>query len=171
MRLGACLRASSISPGRRARRRGIPQPDPRRACAAEAATSIAPASYKENVAKRITSRCWVAAALVCGPGLAGAQSPGGGAAPTPEVTSERLLRAADEPGSWMMYGGSYWQQRYTKSNKINARNVGQLVPRMVFQTGISKLGSFENTPIVVDGRMYVTTPYNTVMAYDLKTRK
>ncbi|MFN8651463.1 MAG: hypothetical protein U0133_06155 [Gemmatimonadales bacterium] len=31
---------------------------------------------------------------------------------------------------------------------------------MVFQTGISRLGSFENTPIVVDNMMYVTTPYN-----------
>jgi alcohol dehydrogenase (cytochrome c) len=120
---------------------------------------------------RITSRCWVAAALVCTPAIAGAQSPGGGAAPPPDVTSERLLNAADEPGSWMMYGGNYWQQRFSKSNKITTKNVGQLVPRMVFQTGISKLGSFENTPIVVDGRMYVTTPYNTVMAYDLKTRR
>ena len=120
---------------------------------------------------RISSRCWVAAALVCTPGFAGAQSPGGGAAPPADVTTERLLNAADDPGSWMMYGGNYWQQRYSKSNRITTKNVGQLVPRMVFQTGISKLGSFENTPIVVDGKMYVTTPYNTVMAYDLKTRK
>ena len=42
---------------------------------------------------------------------------------------------------------------------------------MVFQTGISRLGSFENTPIVVDNMMYVTTPYNTAMAYDLDTGK
>ena len=41
----------------------------------------------------------------------------------------------------------------------------------MFQTGIEKLGSFENTPIVIDGVMYVTTPYNTAMAYDLKTGK
>ncbi len=42
---------------------------------------------------------------------------------------------------------------------------------MVFQTGISKLGSFENTPIVVGNMMYVTTPYNTAIAYDLDTGK
>ena len=75
---------------------------------------------------RITSRCWVAAVLVCTPGIAEAQSPGGGAAPPPDVTTERLLNAADEPGSWMMYGGNYWQQRYSKSNKITTKNVGQL---------------------------------------------
>jgi PQQ-dependent dehydrogenase (methanol/ethanol family) len=33
------------------------------------------------------------------------------------------------------------------------------------------LGSFENTPIVVDGMMYVTTPFNTLIAYDLDTGK
>ena len=41
----------------------------------------------------------------------------------------------------------------------------------MFQTGIAKLGSFENTPIVQNGVMYVTTPYNTAMAYDLNTSK
>jgi len=76
---------------------------------------------------RISSRCWVAAALVCTPGFLVAQSPGGGAAPARDVTTERLLNAADEPGAWMIYGGNYWQQRYSKSNKISTKNVGQLV--------------------------------------------
>jgi glucose dehydrogenase len=89
----------------------------------------------------------------------------------PEVTTERLLHAADEPGSWMIYGGNYWNDRYSKLDKISTKNVGQLVPRMMFQTGIAKLGSFENTPIIVDGTMYVTTPYNTAIAYDLNTHK
>jgi PQQ-dependent dehydrogenase (methanol/ethanol family) len=42
---------------------------------------------------------------------------------------------------------------------------------MIFQTGVTKLGSFENTPIVSKGMMYVTTPYNTAIAYDLTTKK
>jgi PQQ-dependent dehydrogenase (methanol/ethanol family) len=91
--------------------------------------------------------------------------------PFRDVTSDRLLNAADEPGNWMMYGGNYWNQRYSTLKQITTANVARLVPRMVFQTGIAKLGSFENTPIVVDGVMYVTTPYNTAIAYDLKTRK
>ncbi len=120
---------------------------------------------------RIRSRWLVVPALVCTAGLAAAQAPAGDAAPAREVTPERLLNAQNEPAQWMMYGGNYWNQRYSKLNKINTRNVGQLVMRMMFQTGIARLGSFENTPLVVDGVMYVTTPYNTAIAYDLKTRK
>ncbi len=120
---------------------------------------------------RIMSRWLVAPALLCTAGLAVAQAPGGDAVQPSEVTTHRLLHAADEPGNWMMYGGNYWNQRYSKLARITTANVGQMIPRMMFQTGIAKLGSFENTPIVVDGTMYVTTPYNTAMAYDLKTGK
>ena len=39
----------------------------------------------------------------------------------------------------------------------------------MYQTGISRLGSFETSPTVVDGVMYLTTPYNTAMAVDART--
>jgi alcohol dehydrogenase (cytochrome c) len=73
--------------------------------------------------------------------------------------------------NWTTYGGNDWNQRYSTLAQINTTNVRGLVPRMVFQTGISRVGSFENTPIVVDNMMYVTTPYNTAIAYDLNTGK
>lgn len=74
-------------------------------------------------------------------------------------------------GNWTTYGGNDWNQRYSTLAQINTTNVRNMVPRMVFQTGISRLGSFENTPVVVDNMMYVTTPYNTAIAYDLSTGK
>ncbi len=80
-------------------------------------------------------------------------------------------QAAAQSGDWTTYGGNDWNQRYSKLKTINTANVAQMVPRMIFQTGIAKLGSFENTPIVSNGVMYVTTPYNTAMAYDLNTKK
>jgi alcohol dehydrogenase (cytochrome c) len=79
--------------------------------------------------------------------------------------------AAAQSGDWTTYGGNDWNQRYSQLKTISTSNVGQLVPRMIFQTGIARLGSFENTPIVQNGIMYVTTPYNTAMAYDLNTKK
>ncbi|MFL5403036.1 MAG: PQQ-dependent dehydrogenase, methanol/ethanol family [Gemmatimonadales bacterium] len=79
--------------------------------------------------------------------------------------------AAQGSGDWITYGGNDWNQRYSTLRTITTANVSQLVPRMVFQTGIAKLGSFENTPIVTNGIMYVTTPYNTAMAYDLTNHK
>ena len=79
--------------------------------------------------------------------------------------------AAAQGGDWTTYGGNDWNQRYSTLKQINSGNVAQLVPRKIFQTGITRLGSFENTPIVQNGVMYVTTPYNTAMAYDLNTNK
>ncbi|MFZ5624601.1 MAG: pyrroloquinoline quinone-dependent dehydrogenase [Gemmatimonadota bacterium] len=76
---------------------------------------------------------------------------------------------AAQAQGWTTYGGNDWNNRYSPLNKINTANVSQLVPRMVFQTGISRLGSFETTPLVNGDVMYVTTPYNTAIAYDLKT--
>jgi PQQ-dependent dehydrogenase (methanol/ethanol family) len=75
-------------------------------------------------------------------------------------------------GNWSTYGGTDWNQRWSTLARITTANVSRLVPRMIFQTGTSKLGSLETTPIVVDGRMYVTTPYSeAVIAYDLRTKK
>jgi PQQ-dependent dehydrogenase (methanol/ethanol family) len=81
--------------------------------------------------------------------------------------------AAQTPAgaTWGTYGGNDENMRFSGLRQITAANVGKLVPRAIFQTGITKLGSFETTPIVVDGTMYVTTPYNTAIAYDLKTNK
>jgi PQQ-dependent dehydrogenase (methanol/ethanol family) len=98
---------------------------------------------------RISSRWWVAPALLA---LA---SPA----------------AAQGSGDWTTYGGNDWNNRYSPLKTINASNVSQLVVRKLFQTGIAKLGSFENTPLVTNGVMYVTTPYNSAMAYDLNTNK
>ncbi|MBA3894198.1 MAG: PQQ-binding-like beta-propeller repeat protein [Gemmatimonadales bacterium] len=78
---------------------------------------------------------------------------------------------AAQSGDWTTYGGNDWNQRYSTLKQISTGNVAQLVPRKIFQTGIARLGSFENTPIVQNGVMYVTTPYNTAMAYDLNTNK
>ena len=87
-----------------------------------------------------------------------------------------LLVATSAPAlsaqaNWTTYGGNDWNQRYSTLAQITPANVGRMVPRMVFQTGIGRLGSFENTPVVVDNMMYVTTPYNTAIAYDLNTGK
>jgi PQQ-dependent dehydrogenase (methanol/ethanol family) len=78
---------------------------------------------------------------------------------------------AAQSGDWLTYGGNDWNQRWSTLRSINTTNVSRLIPRMIFQTGITKLGSFENTPLVTGGVMYVTTPYNTAMAYDLATHK
>jgi alcohol dehydrogenase (cytochrome c) len=73
---------------------------------------------------------------------------------------------------WPTYGGNAWNQRWSGLKQIDTRNVSGLVPRMVFQTGVGKPGSFETTPIVIGDMMYVTTAYNeATIAYDLNSKK
>jgi PQQ-dependent dehydrogenase (methanol/ethanol family) len=73
---------------------------------------------------------------------------------------------------WPTYGGNAWNQRWSTLKQIDTRNVARLVPRMVLQTNVGRLGSFETTPIVVGNMMYVTTAYNeATIAYDLTARK
>ncbi len=119
---------------------------------------------------KFATRWWIAPALICLAGTLSAQGSGMNSAKG-GGPADRALVAGTAAGDWLTYGGNHWNQRWSTSNKINTQNVGRLVPRMVFQTGISKLGSFENTPIVSGGVMYVTTPFNTAIAYDLKTKK
>jgi PQQ-dependent dehydrogenase (methanol/ethanol family) len=84
------------------------------------------------------------------------------------VTDQQLLRAGDDTANWFTYGGNYANTRYTKSNKINLSNIKSLTPRWVFQTG-GPIGSFETTPVVADGMMYVSTPFAHVIAIDART--
>jgi len=85
------------------------------------------------------------------------------------VTDEMLKNARTDGKNWAIYGRDYTNQRYSPLAQITSANVGSLKMSWMFQTGISRLGSFENSPVVVDGVMYVTTPYNTAMAVDVRT--
>jgi alcohol dehydrogenase (cytochrome c) len=85
------------------------------------------------------------------------------------VTDDMLKNARTDGKNWAIYGRDYTNQRYSPLAQINSGNVGSLRMSWMYQTGISRLGSFENSPTVVDGVMYVTTPYNTAMAVDART--
>jgi len=75
--------------------------------------------------------------------------------------------AIAEPIEWPSYGGGLGQSRYVDDNSINTKNISKLKLKWMFQTGV--VGSFENTPIVKDGVMYVTTAYNHLYALNART--
>ena len=52
---------------------------------------------------------------------------GQGQNPGLPITSERLLKADQEPGNWLMYNNTYNGWRYSKLNQITAQNVKNLV--------------------------------------------
>jgi len=85
------------------------------------------------------------------------------------ATWEEMQKSGEQAKNWVNYGGDLGQTRYWPSTKINASNVGHLRIKWIFQTGV--VGSFENTPIVDDGVMYVSTPYDHVFAVDAASGK
>ena len=75
---------------------------------------------------------------------------------------------AAEPG-WPTYGGDAGGQRYSAARQITPANVRDLQVAWTYSTGdlqtkgdAMKRASFENTPILAEGRLYVCSPFNEV---------
>src|SRR5436309_2891887 len=90
------------------------------------------------------------AAPLCGQGSGGVSNPGSSSSANAVVTNDMLVNAAAS-GDWLMYGHNYWNNRYSPLKTINTTNVKRLVARAVYTHGSTTLGSFETTPIVVNG--------------------
>lgn len=96
-----------------------------------------------------------------------AEAPAEEGGPVGAVNDEALQGAASNVGNWLMYGRTYNGQRHSPLAQINKENVKRLMPVWTFQTGV--LDGFECTPLVIDGIMYITTPWNHAYAVDCKT--
>ena len=90
----------------------------------------------------------------------------------PGVFAAALLstNVAAEPsasGDWTMVAKDYANTRYSELGQITAANAAQLTLAFSFSTGV--LHGHEAAPLVVDGVMYIVTPYpNYLYALDLK---
>ncbi len=82
------------------------------------------------------------------------------------VTFARLKNARAEPRNWLTYWGNYQGTHYSWLDSITPANVGSLAAQWSFQFGA---GNNETTPIVVDGLMFVTGPFNDATALDART--
>jgi glucose dehydrogenase len=72
--------------------------------------------------------------------------------------------------NWATQAGDMYNQRYSKLNQINKSNVGKMQVAWTFSTGV--LRGHEGSPLVVDGIMYLHSPFpNKVFAIDLDTHK
>src|SRR5580658_9198652 len=81
-----------------------------------------------------------------------------------DITEQKLRTAQNDTATWLSYGKNYAGWRYADLTEINQGNVSKLVPRWIYQTGVS--GKFETTPLVFDGLMFVTAPSNHAYALD-----
>ncbi|MBL8240331.1 MAG: pyrroloquinoline quinone-dependent dehydrogenase [Bryobacterales bacterium] len=79
---------------------------------------------------------------------------------------------------WHHWGGDAGGQKYSKLKQVNRANVGSLKLSWEFKTGEIADGknyvmrsAFETTPLVANGVMYLTTPFNRVVALEPETGK
>ena len=98
--------------------------------------------------------------VICSASLAAQGGP-------PQVTSQDLVDGLKDPTRWLTNGGEYNGQRHSPLTQITPENVAQLVAQWTFQTGT--LGSFQTTPIVIDGVLYATGFNNNAWALDARS--
>src|ERR1700760_3451018 len=74
---------------------------------------------------------------------------------------------------WAVYGGNQAGQRFSPARQITPANVSRLTQVWSYSTGelarhpdAIKRSSFENTPILAGGRLYVCSQFNRVSALD-----
>jgi len=84
-----------------------------------------------------------------------------------QVTYDRLLNAAADARNWLTYSGGYASHRYTTLTQLTPANVSNLEQKWVFQGSV--VGTWQSSPLVVDGVMYITQRPNDVIALDAKT--
>jgi len=87
------------------------------------------------------------------------------AKPYPKVTDERLEHPA--AGDWLMYRRTYDGFGFSPLNQITPSNIHQLT--LAWSVSTDLLGAHETTVIVNQGRMFITTPQNNIIAFDAKT--
>src|SRR5580658_4773929 len=111
-------------------------------------------NYKHafNFSARIAPLCW----LILFPAMLAAQS-------------------ASDAG-WPNYGNDPGGTRYSTAKHIDRANVAQLQVAWTYRTGampydeeLDKKAAFEATPILVDGKLFLSTPYDHVIALNAVT--
>jgi len=85
------------------------------------------------------------------------------------VDGYRLRNAEREPGVWMSSGRTYNEQRFSPLKNINEKNVSRL--GLAWYHDLDTARGNEATPVVVDGVIYTTEPWNITTALDAKTGK
>jgi PQQ-dependent dehydrogenase (methanol/ethanol family) len=78
-------------------------------------------------------------------------------------------KLAEQTYEWPNFGRDYTNQRLSPLTQINQKNVKDLKLTWQFKSGVT--ASFQATPVVTNGVMYVALPYNHVAALDAKTGK
>jgi len=83
------------------------------------------------------------------------------------AANEEVIALQEKTGNWAMQLGDYAGHRYSELDQITTENVDRLQVAWQFSTGV--LRGHEGGPLVIDGVMYIHTPFpNKVFALDIE---
>ncbi len=95
---------------------------------------------------------------------------------TLQATAAPALAQSPDASDWGYYGGDMFGQRFSSLDEVNRKNVSHLAVAWTYRTGETGAGfaragklSFEATPVLAFGLLYLETPTNIVIALDPET--
>jgi PQQ-dependent dehydrogenase (methanol/ethanol family) len=109
----------------------------------------------------------VALAAALAIGCADTPSSGSGGADSQSVDDARLTAADADESNWLTYGRTYAEQRHSPLTQIDHESVDRL--GLAWSAEMNTIRGLEATPLVVDGRIYVTSAWSIIHAFDAVT--
>jgi len=83
------------------------------------------------------------------------------------ITAAKLVGADGDTANWISHGRTYSEQRFSPLDRIDTGNVDEL--GLAWYADMDTARGQEATPLVIDGRMYLTTAWSKVKAFDAAT--
>lgn len=108
-----------------------------------------------------------AALLLLAAGCSAGDGDKAGADTTTGIDGARIIKA--DGGEWLSYGRTYDEQRFSPLDQINPGNIGEL--GLAWSADMDTARGQEATPLVIDGKIYVTTAWSKVKAFDASNGK
>lgn len=83
------------------------------------------------------------------------------------IDNVRLVNAGEDPANWITHGKTYSEQRYSLLDQVSRDTVGEL--GLAWFADMDTARGQEATPLVMDGKLYVTSAWSKVFAFDAAT--
>lgn len=83
------------------------------------------------------------------------------------IDADALVNASEDHANWITHGRTYSEQRFSPLDQVNAETIGNL--GLAWFADMDTARGQEATPLVIDGKLYLTTAWSKVKAFDAAT--
>ena len=120
----------------------------------------------------MAKRIWPVLAACLTIAACGSEPPARESLDTPEamtgpITQETLAAADANTANWLSHGRTWSEQRHSPLDQINRDTVERL--SLAWHADLDTARGQEATPLIIDGKLYTTTAWSKVKAYDAAT--